>query len=69
MRGEERVSRLRNIKAAASYLGVSARTVYQLTRDGELPVVRVSKRRVMYDLDDLDQWIDSRKTLAEQVRG
>ncbi|MHC4519043.1 MAG: helix-turn-helix domain-containing protein [Planctomycetota bacterium] len=43
-------------RQAAQALGVCEKTVYNLTRSGELPVVRLG-RAVRYSLGDLREWI------------
>ncbi len=48
--------RLVSAREAATYLGVSARTLWSLTASGEIPHVRI-RRRVLYDLSDLDAQI------------
>jgi excisionase family DNA binding protein len=45
---------------AAKALAISERTVWQLTKDGELPVVRLG-RSVRYDRRDLLDYIEKRK--------
>lgn len=48
---------------AERYLSVSSSTLARLTRDGEIPTVRIGRRR-LYDLADLDQFVDTRKSAA-----
>lgn len=55
------LSRLLTTLEVADLLGVSTRTVFTLTKKGELPSVRVG-HSVRYDERDLTRWIDSRKT-------
>jgi excisionase family DNA binding protein len=45
---------------AALALAISERTLWQLTRDKEIPVVRLG-RSVRYDPADLKRFIESRK--------
>ena len=42
---------------AATYLGVSETTLYRLSAAGRLPFVRVGDRRLVYRLEDLDQYL------------
>ena len=43
-------------REAAKSLGICERTLYGLTKSGELPVVRIG-RAVRYSVDDLKTWI------------
>lgn len=43
-------------REAARSLGVSEKTLYNYTRCGEIPVVRIG-RAVRYSLEDLKAWI------------
>ena len=52
---------LLNIDAAADQLGISAKTVRRYITNGELPMVRIGAR-VLVDPDDLDKFIDDRRT-------
>ncbi len=45
---------------AARMLSISPRTLWSLTRDGEIPCVRV-RHRVLYDLADLRAYIEVKK--------
>ncbi len=55
--------RLLTAKQAGLYLGFrSAWPIRELAWKGELPVVRLGKRRIGFDIRDLDQFIENRKT-------
>ena len=58
--------KLYDLKAASEYLGLPARSVYKLIRDGKIPRVKLSEdaRRVLVDVADLDRAIDKAKQLA-----
>ncbi len=45
---------------AARMLSISPRTLWSLTRDGEIPCVRV-RHRVLYDIEDLRAYIAEQK--------
>ena len=47
-------------KEAAKALSVCERTLYELTKTGELPAVRIG-RAVRYDVGDLRAWIERAK--------
>jgi excisionase family DNA binding protein len=47
-----------DVKTAASRLGLSTRTVYQLARDGRIPGIRVGGRW-RFRQADLDRWLES----------
>ncbi|MCA9315763.1 MAG: helix-turn-helix domain-containing protein [Planctomycetes bacterium] len=46
---------------AATYLSIGLRTLKGLIAAGELPIVRVSPRRVAIDPRDLDAYVASRR--------
>lgn len=52
--------RLLTVEEAAHYLSLSERQIHNLISSGDLRAVR-SGRRVMLDIKDLDQWIESNK--------
>jgi excisionase family DNA binding protein len=55
-RRELPTARLWTAEQAASYLGVRPSWVYEATREGRIPVVRLGKH-VRYLQEDLDEWI------------
>ncbi len=58
------VKRLYTAKEAGIYLGgKSAWTVRELMWRGELPYVTIGKRRIAFDVHDLDRLVEERKTL------
>ncbi len=55
--------RLLSAEEAGRYLGFkSAWPIRELAWKGMLPVVRIGKRRIMFDVQDLNQFIEERKT-------
>lgn len=52
---------LLDVLDAASVLNMSTRHVHNLVRAGQLPHVAFPNGEVRFDLDDLRQWIESRK--------
>ena len=55
--------RLYTAKEAGIYLGgKSAWTVRELMWQGELSYVQTGKRRIMFDVHDLDRFVEERKT-------
>ncbi len=50
-------------EAGISLGGKSAWTVRELMWRGELPYVTIGKRRIMFDVQDLDRFVEERKTL------
>jgi excisionase family DNA binding protein len=54
-------------REAAKALGISARHLWQLTKDGHIPSVRVGsgkRRTVLYPLADLQAWLTRQATPA-----
>ncbi len=57
------VKRLLSAEEAGRYLGFkSAWPVRELKWKGDLPYVQIGKRRIMFDVHDLDRFVDERKT-------
>lgn len=56
--------RLLSRQDAAAYLGVSLATIDRMIRDREVTITRIGKR-VKFDQDDLDAYIDRSKVYAE----
>ena len=48
-----------NVKTAAKMLGVCEKTIRNLTKSGELPVVRIGSRAV-YSREDLTEFVRTR---------
>jgi excisionase family DNA binding protein len=57
---EETNRRLLSVKAAAEYLSLSKREVYNMIANHQLLVVPHGRRK-MLDIRDLDMWIDHKK--------
>ena len=54
--------RLLSVVESATYLGVSKMTILRLVEDKKLPKsIKISKRRVVWDVKDLDSYIDKIK--------
>jgi excisionase family DNA binding protein len=55
-------------REAAKALGISPRLLWQLTKDGRIPCVRVGsgkRQTVLYLLDDLKDWLTRESTKAK----
>jgi len=48
-----------NIRTAAKMLGICERTIRNLTKSGELPVIRIASR-VLYRREDLIEFVQKR---------
>jgi excisionase family DNA binding protein len=47
---------IKGARAAAGYLGLSERSVYHMTEQGQLPVIRIGKSRCLfYRKSDLER--------------
>lgn len=55
--------RLLSVRETALYLGRSEIAVREMTWNGKLPHIRTD-RRVMFDIRDLDRWIDENRIEA-----
>lgn len=51
---------LLNTKETAEVLTISPRKLYELTRDKEIPHLRMGSRCVRYEMDSLKKWIASK---------
>ena len=56
--------RLVKVRAAADYLAISERKLWDLSRNGAIPIVKLG-RMVRYDLADLDSFIENMKNIAQ----
>jgi excisionase family DNA binding protein len=66
--GNFRGARLLRSKAAAKYLGVSDWTIRKLAHQGEIRYIQLTPRSPMlFDVADLDDWIEQNKLCAEEV--
>ena len=52
---------LLTVKSASKYLCCSERTLWKLTRDGDIPAVKIG-RSVRYAKQDIDDFINKNKT-------
>lgn len=58
--------RLYRVKEAAYYLGMSKSKLRQLAWNGSLPFVQDGENTLMlFDVRDLDRWIDSNKEVMQ----
>jgi excisionase family DNA binding protein len=62
--GEAPTRLLVSTQDAARMLGVCTRTVWGLTRDGELPCVRIGAR-VLYAPETLARWVAARERASK----
>jgi excisionase family DNA binding protein len=56
-------------REAAKALGISPRLLWQLTKDGQIPCVRVGSRKrktVLYPLADLQAWLTRQAATAKE---
>jgi len=58
---ENQNHRLVKVNAAANYLAISERKLWDLSQNGIIPVVRLG-RATRYDLNDLDDFIKKMKS-------
>jgi len=54
--------RLLTVRETATYIGRTETAVRELAWQGKLPYIR-SDRRVMFDIRDLERWIDENRVL------
>lgn len=51
---------------SAEYLGISRRFLHSLSKEGRIPYSRISPRTLVYDVADLDAFLESCKIGGEQ---
>lgn len=54
--------RLLTAREVAELLGVSTETIVRWTRKGELPAIRLPGGALRYREDDLERWLEERRT-------
>lgn len=61
--GPEEADRRRYLNAedAAAYLGLSGKTLARMRVEGDGPRYSKARRRVIYDVGELDVWVERRK--------
>jgi len=58
---------LLTVRQAAKVLTISERTLWGLTKSGDIPAVRFGRRNVRYIRDDLRRWIDRAKNPEKSI--
>jgi excisionase family DNA binding protein len=56
-----------NAEQAAQHVGLSVRTVRNLQQQDRIPHVKVSPRKVFYEPEELDAWLEARRLRAKDV--
>lgn len=58
-----------NKKTLLAMIPLCERTIYNLEQRGEFPRrMALTSRNVVWDLSDIEQWIESRKSSGSQAR-
>jgi excisionase family DNA binding protein len=60
--GDVSMTRLLTIRAASIYMGCTVWAVRSLIWSGEIRFLRLGKKRIYIDRQDLDRWIEKQKT-------
>ena len=63
---DKKISALIKATDVASVLNLSKTHVYFLVRRGDLPAVFLSEKAVRFDPNDVQEFIDSRRTRGEE---
>ena len=58
--------RLLSVRETARYIGRTETAVREMTWNGKLPHIRAD-RRVLFDIRDLDRWIDQNRVESNQT--
>lgn len=59
--GPSNPSRKARYGEAAEYIGIPVTTLYALVSQGRIPHYRYGPRFVLFDLDELDEWMRERR--------
>jgi excisionase family DNA binding protein len=60
--------RLLHVEDVSALLGISVRTVHELTRQRRIPCRRIpATRRILFDSDELAAWVDAGGTVELEV--
>ena len=49
-------------REVAKFLNVSVQTVYNLARNGSIPAVRISPKKLLFEQVLIKEWVEKRKT-------
>jgi excisionase family DNA binding protein len=55
------------VEQAAAHLGVSISTLGRLRRAGRIPYLKLSDGKAVYERDELDRWLESRRHRPQDV--
>lgn len=55
------MSTIMTAKEAAKFLNLNVFTLYSYTRRKIIPSIRINKKLVRYDLEDLKRWVERQK--------
>jgi len=61
MKKEEFRPRAMKAGQAAEYMGISRRYLHDLSQEGRVPYIKVGTRCIVYDIADLDKFLDACK--------
>ena len=51
----------RNVKELCKILNLSMSFVYQLVQENKIPHIRMARRKVLFDMVDVNEWVESFK--------
>lgn len=64
---DENSKLLLTARETAAMLSISERKLWNLTNENEIPAIRIG-RAVRYSIDDLEQWIESKRNEGDCVQ-
>lgn len=53
------------VPEAARYLSLGTRTIWEMIRIGKIPTYRLGRKVVLLKYQDLDEWMNEKKVVAE----
>ena len=57
-------SKMINYEKVSKLIGVNVNTIYSMVHKGQIPFYRLSKRLVMFNVDEIEAWMASKKVEA-----
>ena len=57
-------SKMINYEKVSKLIGVNVSTIYSMVHKGQIPFYRLSKRLVMFNVDEIEAWMASKKVEA-----
>lgn len=57
-----------NYSETATFINVKIATLYTLVHQGRIPHIRIGRRFVLFDVDELIIWLNSKKIIPKNLK-